>query len=247
MTIESLNMEFIHISPGTFMMGSPESEPGRFDSEIQHQVTLSQGFYMGKTVVTVEQFRKFVIASGYETEVETDGQVYIHIWDNPGFEQTDDHPVTCVSWFDAQAFIEWLNVRVKDDLQCCLPTEAQWEYAARANTTAPFSFGDTLSKDQANFDNNHRIKTTPVGSFPANAWGLYDMHGNVWEWCQDRYGAYPSGSVTDPQGPLSGDHRVLRGGGWDDGARFCRSADRGSVLPGYRDDLGGFRLVAHRA
>jgi formylglycine-generating enzyme len=133
------------------------------------------------------------------------------------------------------------------------PTEAQWEYACRAGTTTPFHFGETISTDQANYDGNYpygkgkkgiyRKKTTPVGSFPANAWGLFDMHGNVWEWCADWYGPYPRGDVTNPVGPPGGSARVDRGGSWDSGAWGCRAALRDRDGPGHRFSLLGFRLA----
>ena len=127
-------------------------------------------------------------------------------------------------------------MREKDKKSYRLPTEAEWEYACRAGTTTPFHFGETISTDQANYNGNftygngkkgvYRKKTTPVGSFPANAWGLYDMHGNVWQWCQDWYGDYPQKDVVDPQGPEKGEYRVLRGGSWSNDPRYCRSAYR---------------------
>ncbi len=133
-----------------------------------------------------------------------------------------------------------------------MPTEAEWEYACRAGTTTPFHFGDTLSTDQANFDGNfaygtgktgiRRGKTTPVGTFPANAWGLHDMHGNLWQWCQDWYGDYPKTDVTDPQGPVKSDTRVIRGGTWYTGPSLCRSARRDGMSPNGRDKYYGFRL-----
>ena len=219
----SLGMEFALISPGTFLMGSPESEEDRSDDETQHEVTLTQGYYLQTTEVT-------------------QGQWQAVMGNNPShFKNCGENcPVENISWEDVQAFIQKLNQQERD-YQYRLPTEAEWEYAARASTTTPFSFGNTLSTDQANYDSN---RTTQVKSFPPNAWGLYDMHGNVWEWCQDWYGDYPSDSVTDPQGPPSGDHRVLRGGSWVSSARLCRSAVRLWGTPGDRHYRFGFRLVA---
>ena len=172
-------------------------------------------------------------------------------WDNPGFSQTDSHPVTCVSWNDVQAFIRWINRKEGKDYT--LPTEAEWEYAARAGTKTPFYTGECLSSEQANYNGNYpgkgcskgtyRNKTTRVGIFSPNPWGLYDMHGNVWEWCQDWFGGYPSSSVTDPTGPSSGSGRVIRGGSWDDNAWDCRSARRGRDRPGGRRSNLGFRLA----
>ena len=220
----SLGMEFVYIEPGTFMMGSPEYERGRFDDETQHQVTLTEGYYIQTTPVTQDQWEAV-------------------IGDNPSYfdECGGDCPVENVSWYDAQDFISALN-NLEDTERYALPTEAQWEYAARGGRETPFYFGRCLSTDQANYNGNYplsgcpkgeyREKTTPVKMFPANVGGLYDMHGNVWEWVADRYGPYPSSAVTDPKGPSSG-IRVLRGGSWASGARHCRSANRFSNrIPG---------------
>jgi formylglycine-generating enzyme required for sulfatase activity len=255
-----LGMTFIYIQPGKFMMGSPEDEPGRYDNEKLHEVTLTRGFYMQTTAVTVGQWRQFVKETGYKSEAETGDGAYTWTeskwkkkkeiyWDNPGFEQTDEHPVTCVSWNDAQKFIKWLNTKGQGSYR--LPTEAEWEYACRAGTTTPFAFGKCLSTDEANYNGNYplegcspgeyRGKTIPVGSLKANAWGLYDMHGNVWEWVQDWYGDYKD-SLPDPTGPESGSDRVIRGGGWLSVARICRSASRDRNSPDGRYGNFGFRL-----
>jgi formylglycine-generating enzyme required for sulfatase activity len=167
---------------------------------------------------------------------------------NPSRFKGDDRlPVETLSWDDCQAFLRRAGEGYR------LPTEAEWEYACRAGTETPFSFGETISTDQANYNGNYtygpgskgvyREETVPVGSFPANAWGFHDMHGNVWEWCQDRYGEYPSGSVTDPTGPGSGSHRVLRGGSWLDLPRLCRSANRSRGVPGSQGYNVGFRAA----
>ena len=258
----SLGMEFVYITPGTFMMGSPSNEPGRDNDETQHRVTLTKGFYMQTTEVTVGQWRTFVRDTGYKSEAETGGGADIwngsefemkkgSYWDNPGFSQTDNHPVTCISWDDTNAFIKWLSR--KEGKIYRLPTEAEWEYAARAGTKTPFSFGRCLSTDQANYDGNrplsgcskgkYRKGTIPVASLIANTWGLYDMHGNVLEWSQDWLGDYPSSSVTNPTGPSGGSVRVVRGGSWFGNARLCRSAFRIRVMPGLRSYYLGFRLL----
>jgi len=248
----SIGQEFVYIKPGTFMMGSPANEPGRFDSERQHQVTLTRGYYLQTTEVTVGQWRSFVQATGYRSEAETGDGAYIWTgsawekragtyWDNPGFAQSDNQPVTCVSWNDVQKFIEWLSR--KEGKQYRLPTEAEWEYAARAGTTGPYA-GNLDSMGW--YSQNSGSKTQPVARKQANAWGLYDMHGNVWEWVQDWYGDYPTGSVTDPTGPSSGSFRVLRGGSWFNGARYCRSATRTGSSPGDRYISIGFRLAADK-
>ncbi len=234
----SLDMEFVFIRPGTFMMGSPSNEPKRDKDEHQHRVTLTRGYYLQTTELTQGQWKR-VMGS------------------NPsGFKNCgDDCPVEKVSWTSAQTFIQKLNQKEGTD-KYRLPTEAEWEYAARAGTKTPFSFGDCLSTDQANYDGNYpmpgcskgryRNKPVAVGSFPANAWGLYDMHGNVWEWCQDRHGDYPTGSVTDPNGPSSGEDRVSRGGSWGNYARYCRSAVRYGGSPDGRIYYLGFRLARTR-
>jgi len=139
-------------------------------------------------------------------------------------------PVESVSWNDCQEYIKKLNeLKVAPaGYKFSLPTEAQWEYACRAGTTTAYHFGGTLTQQQANFNGN---QTKEVGSYPSNVWGLNDMHGNVWEWCQDLYGAYPSGAVTDPTGAERGSYRVLRGGSWRNFAVLCRSADQAGYDP----------------
>jgi len=229
----SLGMEFVCIKPGTFMMGSPSGESGRDSDEKQHKVNLTRGFYIQTTEVTQGQWESVM-------------------GNNPSeFKKGDNYPVENVSWSDAQRFIRKLNQKEGID-KYRLPTEAEWEYACRAGTTTPFSFGRCLSIDQANYNGKYplggcskgkyRKKIVSVASFSPNAWGLYDMHGNVWEWCQDWYDDYPSGSVTDPNGPSSGSSRVYRGGSWINNARNCRSANRCFNSQGYRYGNLGFRL-----
>jgi formylglycine-generating enzyme required for sulfatase activity len=259
-----VEMKFAWCPPGTFLMGSPPGEPDRHDDEIQHRVTLTRGYWLGTHPVTRGQFARFVQAAGYRTEAERGGGAYVFTgtewkldpaknWRTPGFEQGDDHPVVCISWNDAVAFCEWLNKQGDRVRKSRLPTEAEWEYACRAGRTTPFYFGETISTDQANYDGNYaygkgkkgvfRRKTTSVGSFPANAWGLYDMHGNVWEWCQDWYGPYPKEDIKDPQEINNSTVRVLRGGCWCDVPRFCRSAFRVRSEPGLRNGDFGCRVL----
>jgi len=226
-------MKFVYIDSGTFTMGSPKNEPERKMDEREHQVILTQGFYMQTTEVTQRQWRAVMHS-------------------NPS-RFTDcgpDCPVEKVSWDDTMAFINKLN-QMDKKATCRLPTEAEWEYAARAGTKTPFAFGDCLSTDQANYNGTEpydgcpkgRIRKTTmnVGSFKPNTWDLFDMHGNVWEWCQDWYGDYQEG--VDPKGLPSGTLRVVRGGGWAFPAGMCRAASRHGIKPGDRDNKLGFRLV----
>jgi sulfatase modifying factor 1 len=231
----SIGMKFVRIPPGTFMLGSPPDEPGHTFNEKQHQVTLTKEFYMQTTEVTQGQWKK--VMGSNPSQFNKCG---------------DDCPVEKVSWNDVQDFIHKLNQREGSGIYR-LPTEAEWEYAARAGTKTPFAFGRCLSTDQANFDGNYpfpkcangefRKKTVSVGSFSPNSWGLYDMHGNVWEWCLDWYKSYPPGSETDPTGPPKGSSRLHRGGSWFSGAGPCRSANRNFSSPEARNFDLGFRLV----
>ncbi|MCX6280527.1 MAG: formylglycine-generating enzyme family protein [Bacteroidetes bacterium] len=225
-------IEWVEIPAGTFIMGSPVSEGDRKSSETQHKVTLS-AFRMSKYEITFEQYDLFYKATDRE---------------KPGDEGwgRNNHPVINVSWEDAKAFASWSG--------CRLPTEAEWEYACRAGSETPFYTGDNLTTAQANYNGNFpyrnspkgefRARTLPVGSFAPNAWGLYDMHGNVWEWCNDWYDEYTTADQIDPQGPESGTFRVFRGGGWRNYAQLCRSAFRYKYFPDYRHFNIGFRLVA---
>jgi len=253
-------MKFVHIAPGRFTMGSPEKETGRFGDETQHKVILSNGFYMQTTEVTLGQWKLFVQETGYKTDAEESGTYiwsgseWVHkrdaYWKNPGFVQDDDHPVTCISWKDAHSFAEWLSRREKKKYR--LPTEAEWEYACRAGSLNAFGSGDIEKNgcaDDANLEKmgwycaNAGDKTHKIAQKSPNAWGLYDMHGNVREWCADRYGMYPVLPETDPKGTASGQGRVIRGGAWCDGAEGCRSARRTRDDPGSSNSSGGFRLV----
>ena len=214
-------MEWVAIPAGTFMMGSPSYEEYRYDNEgPQHSVSLS-GFKMSKYEVTFAQYDTFCAATGRQKP------------DDYGWGR-GNRPVINVDWNDATAFAQWMG--------CRLPTEAEWEYACWAGTTTPYHTGSSLNSSQANFNSNVG-QTEPVGSYSPNAWGLYDMHGNVLEWCSDWYGDYSSGAQTNPKGPSSGSYRVLRGGSWINIGRECRSANRdGDVRSGRYFNLG-FRLV----
>jgi formylglycine-generating enzyme required for sulfatase activity len=235
-----VNLEMLLIPVGTFMMGSPESEAERRNNETQHQVTISKPYYLGIYPITQAQWQQVM-------------------GNNPSHFKGDKLlPVENVSWDDTQAFC--LKLKEITQTSFCIPTEAQWEYACRAGTTTPFHFGSELNGSQANCNGNKPYpkiegwfgiknkgpylgKISPVGKYSANAWGLYDMHGNVWEWCTDWYGDYPTGSVTDPIGPATGSDRVFRGGSWGSVAVRCRSANRDWFVPSYRDFILGFRVA----
>ena len=225
-------IEWVEIPAGTFMMGSSTGEAERKANEVQHEVTLS-AFKMSKYEITFEQYDIFCEATGKEKPFDAG-------WGRK------NRPVINVSWHDAKAFADWMG--------CRLPTEAEWEYACRAGTTTPFNTGENLTTSQANYNGNfpynnnpkgeYREKTIQVGSFAPNAWNLFDMHGNIWEWCNDWYGDYPTTEQTNPKGPESGSFRVFRGGGWRNYAQLCRSAFRFNYFPDYRHFNIGLRLVS---
>jgi formylglycine-generating enzyme required for sulfatase activity len=215
-------MEWVLIPVGTFIMGSPDHETDReLDESPQQEVRLNQ-FKMSKYEVTFDQYDAFCEATGRQKP------------DDFGWGR-GNRPAINLDWNDATAFAEWMD--------CRLPTEAEWEYACRAGTTTPYNSGSTLNLSQANF--NKKVgKTMPVGSYPPNAFGLHDMHGNVWEWCSDWYGDYSGSAQTNPKGSSLGTFRVLRGGSWFNFGTFCRSAYRNHYLPFNIDGNVGFRVVA---
>ena len=247
-----VEMEFVYVPPGTFMMGSPDSEDGRDEDEGPvHEVEISQGFYLSKYEVTRGAYSRFVSATGHPTgnscswwngsKWENRKEVN---WRNPGFGQTNNHPVVCVSWEDAQAYARWLSDETGYSYR--LPSESEWEYACRAGMSSQWSFGDNareLNRYAWYSGNNNPYGTKSVGGKLPNAWGLYDMHGNVWEWVQDWYGAYSVSPSIDPMGPLTGSYRVVRGGFFYNCARYVRSASRDSGSPGSRSISVGFRLL----
>ena len=236
LSIKNVDYAFRWCPFGTFTMGSPASEAERYNGETQHKVALSRGFWLLETPVTQGMWESVMGA-------------------NPShFKGSKNLPVDSVSWDDCQEFIKKLNGLniAPSGFRFSLPTESQWEYACRAGTTTPFHFGGMLNGDKANCNGNHPYgtstkgkyleKTSEVDSYPSNAWGLLDMHGNVWEWCLDWYGGYPSGAVTDPMGAERGSYRVLRGGSWNFLAEYCRSASRHADGPADRYDSVGLRL-----
>jgi formylglycine-generating enzyme required for sulfatase activity len=287
--VNSLGMKFRLIPAGTFIMGSSPAEIERcinlklswppaeqFESEgPEHEVEITKPFYIGIHEVTVGQFRQFVKAMDYKTQAEKEGGAFSNPpdreglkidgatnWRNPGFEQTDDHPVVCVSWNDAEAFCAWLSE--KEGRTYRLPSEAEWEYCCRAKTTTRFCCGDdeTRLKEFANipdasfnqkwplfhwrgvaWDDGYPF-TAPVGQFQTNAFGLHDMHGNVWEWCADWYDKdyYRNSPKQDPPGPSAGNGRVIRGGSWINLLPHGRSTFRSPWGPRSAWFLG-FRVV----
>ena len=225
----SIGMKLRLIPAGEFMMGSPTTESDRLDTETQHRVTLTKPFCLGVTEVTQEQYQKVMGT-------------------NPSQFQGPQNPVEKVGWAEAVEFCGKLSAMPAEKTAghvYRLPTESEWEYACRSGTTTAYSFGDDASRlgDYGWFGGNSDSSTHPVGEKKPNAWGLYDMHGNVFEWCQDRPGVYPSGSATDPTGATSGSLRVFRGGSWYYLARHCRSATRLRYPPLYEVSYLGFRVL----
>jgi formylglycine-generating enzyme required for sulfatase activity len=232
----TIGMKLVLIPAGEFPMGSPETEKERAGDEgPQHTVKITRPYYMGATEVT-------------------QGQWQAVMGTNPSNFKGDNLPVENVSWSDCHEFLKKLSAREGQTYR--LPTEAEWEYACRAGTTAPFNTGETIGTDQANYDGNEvyvngvkgefRQKTTPAGKFNPNSWGLYDMHGNVWEWCEDWYDKdyYRNSPAADPTGPAQSTGRVLRGGSWSVAPKCCRSAFRFRYGPDFRYVDVGFRAVA---
>ncbi len=227
---QGINLEMVLIPAGKFMMGSPQSEKGRRDNEKQHEVTLTKSFYLGKYQVTQQQWE----AIGLE---------------NLSVVKGANLPVTNVSWIDCQEFIKKLNEKTIGGYR--LPTEAEWEYACRAGTNTAYSFGNEITPKDANYVDSKIGKPVAVGSYKPNAFGLYDMHGNVWEWCEDWAEdwaeSHPQESVTDPIGPATGERRRLRGGSFCYEGSAARSSNRGTGLTlfgRYHDD--GFRLAKNK-
>ncbi len=242
-----VEMDFVWIPPGDYMRGgrlSPEETAERYGGRAEwyerehprHRVRLTEGFWMGKTPVTQAQWGAIMNTSLQEQRSKAD-------FDYGICGEGNNHPMYYVSWNDAVEYAEKLSEQAEGMFR--LPTEAEWEYACRAGTETEFYFGDDAGDlgDYAWYRGNSSSRTHPVGQKRPNAWGLHDMHGNVREWCQDWFGEYPSGTVTDPTGPRSGEYRVLRGGSWYGNPRYCRSANRLRGTPGYRINFNGFRVV----
>ena len=230
---EGVDFGFRYILPGRFMMGSPRDEPECDSNEQLHEVVLTRGFWLAEATCTQALWMAVM-------------------GDSPSHFKGEQRPVERVSWDDVIFFIEKLN-QIHPEFALRLPSEAEWEYACRAGKQTPFCFGNNMTPDQVNYDGGnpyadgrkgtYRQETMAAKALPANDWGLYQMHGNVREWCADWYGQYPNGSVTDPMGERGGQFRVLRGGSWIDDGGLVRSAYRFNQVPVYRNGNIGFRLA----
>lgn len=265
--------EMVVVPAGSFMMGTAQAEIEALIKEDRswarlflleaprHEVTIAKPFAIGRYAVTLGEFGAFVKETGYSLPDEgftcEGGDWDVHkgsSFRNPGFAQDDSYPVVCVNWRDAKAYAEWLSDKTGKEYR--LPSEAEWEYACRAGTQTPFWWGSPISTDQANYDGNgtfgggkkgeYRQKSVPVNSFQPNPWGLYQVHGNVWEWCEDCWNEGYTGAPCDGSAWTSGDcsQRVTRGGSWDMDPQYHRSASRDRNDPaGDRSSIEGFRVV----
>jgi formylglycine-generating enzyme required for sulfatase activity len=256
----SIGMKLAYIPPGEFIMGSPKSEQQKYkedvnplfngaEQEVQHKVKLSKGFYLGVYTVTQEEYEKVMGKNPSHFCAGGEGKDAVAGLDTQRF------PVETVSWKEAKAFCQKLSANEGKTYR--LPTEAEWEYACRAGTKTAFHFGDMISTDQANFRGDEASvftndkkgeyckRTMKVGSFPTNAWGLHDMHGNVWQWCEDWFAReyYSNSPETDPLNDKIGFSRVVRGGRWNILARGCRSANRFGHAPEGQHIYLGFRVA----
>lgn len=264
--VNSLGMTLRQIPAGSFQMGSTSSEEIVSGDERSHPVRITRPFYLAIHEVTVGQFTEFVDATGYRSDTEVNAQTRVgfntlnhcyergnYCWRSPGIPQRPDHPVVLVTWNDAMAFCQWLSR--KEGCGYRLPTEAEWEYACRAGSPSRFSCGDSSAelKARANIcrmpsegeSPGEHLFARPVGSYPANDFGLHDMHGNAWEWCHDRYDAnyYRHSPRKDPQGSASGPARVIRGGSFLYSAWFARCANRDDESPSDAFVDVGFRVA----
>lgn len=267
-----LGLRLVLVPPGEFVMGSPPTEDRRGCDELPHRVRISRAFYLGATEVTVRQFRCFVSETGYQTEAEQDPSRLIlwldcanaasdpgpRSWRSPWHAQGEDHPVVCVTWNDAAAFCAWLAE--KEGRPYRLPTEAEWEYACRAGRPGPYGILGAPAVGQGNFNtvsNSAQAggwaqspsdgfdSPSPAASFLPNRLGLFDMHGNAWEWCADWYeaGSYRRSASVDPTGPSQGSERVMRGGSWRFRESYARSANRAGMAADWCSDDVGFRVA----
>ena len=270
----SIGMRLARVPAGEFMMGSTHEEADLLLKQMKekrvhawyqasppgevprHRVKVTKPFYLGAFEVTLGQFRQFVEATGYRTDAETDGKGGdgkvngkwttrpAFNWKNMGYERSEDMPVVNVTWNDAVAFCAWLGK--KENARYRLPTEAEWEYACRAGATGPYFWGADAERNQFVW---HGVNSAGgphrVGELKPNAWGFYDICGNVYEYCSDWFSTncYTVAPVEDPKGPMSGEERVVRGGSWGTDPMHCRSSFRGGAGPTHRNMRDGFRVV----
>ena len=231
--INQSNTKMRWMKPGEFVMGSPDDELHRYEHETNHEVSLTKGFWISDTTCTQETWENVMKS-------------------NPSKNTGPQKPVDNISFNDCKKFFEKVN-ELNNKIVFSLPTESQWEYACRAGTQTPFSFGINISPDQVNYNGEHpyigqekqlnRNQTLETKALPANPWGLYEMHGNVWEWCSDWFAQLVSNGVTDPAGPSNGLYKILRGGSAFSGAADCRSAARIRFHPNERYYRNGFRFI----
>lgn len=244
---KDITIDFMLIPAGSFHMGSPETEKSSWgDEEPLHYVKISKPFYIGRYEVTQSQYNEVM-------SIQKPSQPPEIAWRLPKFRGGNDLPMERVTWLECVYFTQTLSKQFNEVFR--LPTEAEWEYACRAGTTTPFYTGETISAEQANYKASKVYgngsqgyyvgMTTKIGSYPPNAFGLYDMHGNVSEWCSDWYGSgyYTDSPTTDPKGPFSGKYRVIRGGAWDEKPKYLRSAYRYDEGEYYYSSEIGFRVV----
>ena len=236
-----LGMEFVKIKKGSFLMGDYESLK---DSETLHKVTITYDYWLGKTEVTQRQWQKIM------------GNKELHPQKPSPFRNVNpDFPIVSISYFDIELFLDKLN-NLSTEYQFRLPTEAEWEYACRAGTKTPFSYGAVLDDGLANYNSEIKSKytkkgtflksPTPVNSYPANQWGLFDMHGNVWDWVSDWSAPYTSDKATNPMGPLKGKEKIIRGGSWYFGAENAKSSSRRTHEPNLWGFSIGFRIICEK-
>jgi formylglycine-generating enzyme required for sulfatase activity len=260
MSVRGIPEHMIRVPDGEFLMGSPIGETGRLDVEWPQRIVKIEAFEVGTFAVTMADFDLFVSASGYpvagmcQLRKSAGWELAAGSFRTPGFEQTGAHPAVCVSWDDAQAFVRWLSAETGSSFR--LLSESEWEYCARAGTITRYPWGDTIVPGQANCNlavpserqvavGRQRQCTVPVMSYAPNPWGIYQMHGNVWEWVEDYYAPDYNGAPTDGSARLHAGRelRVLRGGSWNNGPNGVRSARRHAARPGFRRTDVGFRIA----
>ncbi len=250
-TVPTLDLKLVPIASGRFNMGCPSGES---DEQPIRQVTISRPYWLGAFEVTARQFLVYLQATGNDQGVDLASPDCPIVKDGNSYRlrhpDQAELPIACLAWDAANAFAEWVNQREKAAGRLParylyrLPTEAEWEYACRAGSTTPYAFGSEANLDSyAWYSANAARKPHPVGGKRANAWGLYDINGNVWEWCRDWYDTYPDRSVADPIGPTTGRYRIVRGGSWDEEAAYQRSGNRGRAKPDHRRLTIGLRLA----